>query len=883
MKTYIALDLETTGFEPLNDQVIEIAAIKFENDKIVDTFDTLINPGIPVPQMVTQITGIKDEDLTESPSFSDKREELRKFIGDCPIIGHNIGFDISFLNQKGMQLQNPLFDTLQMAGVLLPGLASYSLDTLSRTLKIVHEKKHRAYSDANACYQLFIMLREKIKEIDPTTYEEILAIISKSDWPLKEFFLGTKPDSKLAENKKKKIEKIANEESSEHKSPEESEIRDFFSDKSPLLKVIKDYEIRDSQKQMSGIILDSFKENRSFIIEAGTGTGKTLAYLLPSAYFSTSEKEKVVISTYTHTLQEQIMGKDLPLLEEACLGLSQPMKFKSAVLKGRKNYISMKRFENFIAKDFFLDHEVTLIIKIILWINKTETGDLEELSIQGKEFTLLDEICCAQYVCDHENADYANGCYMMKASKKAGKADIVIINHALLIQNALAENKLLPEYSRLIIDEAHHMEKVATDSLTVSITFGNFIRPFEKLQNALSKNFADTTPKKTKELITTIDKIISRIEIFFGLIGIFMEKNLGERQFQYHLMLLERHLQSDEWQKIMAGGKQIIEQSQKALDELKEINEGKTEKIMLNLGHECEKRLSDLQHVTGENITENVLWILKTYEGNVSLKSAPANIGPAINDLLFKDKKSIILTSGTLRTDHSFTFIRDQLQLGEQFEEQYFKSHFDFPDQVKVLLPQDLPEPATEGYFKNCAELIGDVIRKNGGRTLVLFTSKSSLMATYRLLAPKLKDDGFAILAQNVTGGRGKIIEHFKDEPGKSAIFGTASFWEGVDIKGNSLNCIIMYKLPFDPPDDPIILTRNKMYENSFAQYQLPRAILKFKQGFGRLIRSSKDTGSIIILDPRIVKKSYGQQFIQSLPEGIKIEYTSKDNLTELL
>jgi predicted DnaQ family exonuclease/DinG family helicase len=874
MKTYIALDLETTGFDPIADQVIEIAAIKFQDDRIIDTFDTLIDAQIPIPQMVSHITGIKDADLHGAPLFSDIQQKLIEFLGNYPIIGHNIGFDISFLNQKGMNLRNPLYDTLQLAGVMLPGLASYSLDTLSRTLKIKHEKKHRAYSDANACYQLFLMLQEKMNEIDPGTYGEIINVVSRSNWPLREVFLETTPSGPAKKDDDKKGKDSAAKSEKTSGLPDEKEITNFYDENSVLKKAIPDYELRPGQAEMSNLILSALNEKTSWIMEAGTGTGKTIAYLVPSVYFSVANKEKVVISTYTHTLQEQLLNKDLPLLEKAFSFMEHPIQFKSAVLKGRKNYISLKRLELFASKDFFPDHEVTLLIKILLWLKKTEEGDMQELSLQGKEFNLLDEICCTDQVCVHDDPEYVSGCYLMKARKKAEKADIVIVNHALLMQDAIADNQLIPEYRRLIVDEAHHLERVATDSLMTSISFMNFIRPFEKLHDDIAA---------INNTYSTLDKIIPRIEILFGLVGVFMEKKLGANQYRYQLMLTEEYVNSGEWQKIAQAAKQIIEAGRTIINDVSALSGHPREKSVKNYAHECERKLTDLESIFREYDRNQALWIFKVPEGNISIKSAPASVGPDVNRLLFSDKDTIILTSGTLRTDHSFTFIREQLSLGEQFDEKYFPSHFDYPDQVKVLIPQDLPEPATEGYFKNCAELIAEVIRKNGGRTLILFTAKNALMATYRLLAPQLKEEGFSILAQGITGGRGKIIEHFKDEPDKSAIFGTASFWEGIDIKGNALNCIILYKLPFDPPNDPIILTRCGLYSDSFSSYQLPRAILKFKQGFGRLIRSSKDTGSIIVLDPRIVQKSYGSQFLQSLPEGIKIEYTSKKHLTEFL
>ncbi|MBU1953474.1 DNA polymerase III subunit epsilon, partial [Patescibacteria group bacterium] len=276
-------------------------------------------------------------------------------------------------------------------------------------------------------------------------------------------------------------------------------------------------------------------------------------------------------------------------------------------------------------------------------------------------------------------------------------------------------------------------------------------------------------------------------------------------------------------------------------------------------------------------------WTYKTFEGYSCIKSAPINIGEKLRTLLFDAKKSIILTSATLRTENSFDFIRDQLSLSPDTGEVVLESHFDYPDQVKIIIAEDLPRPQTEGYFKACSDIIEDIIKANGGRTLVLFTSKKALTATYMAVAPNLKLDGYNVLAQGITGGKGKIMEHFKQEPGTCALFGTASFWEGIDIPGDLLTCIVMQKLPFDPPTDPIIFSRGLKYDDAFNEYQVPLAILKFKQGFGRLIRTSKDKGSMVILDSRISGSAYGQKFLTSLPGGIKIEHATADQVSHRL
>ncbi len=893
--TYIALDLETTGFEAQTDQIIEIAAIKFEGGKIIDRFSSLVNAEIPIPAMITHITGIKGEDLVDAPRLHEIQAKLLQFLGNFPIIGHNISFDITFLQHKGLPITNPLYDTLQLASILLPGLPSYSLDTLTRIFKIPHEEKHRADSDTQACLQLFLLLQQKISEINEPMFSEFSKIFAKSSWSLKELFEKSKsqnPNLKAKPKSKKQQNRAATDSSKIPDFP--SFISEFYAAKGPLSKIIQDYETRTTQPLLTEKILECFEKSRHLLAEAGTGTGKTIAYLLAAVMWAKAHRQKIIISTYTNNLQNQILGNDIPLLRQA-LNKSD-IHFETAVLKGRRNYLSPSRLERFKNKNSFADHEVVLLLKLLLWLEKTETGDLDELNLQGKEFQLLDEICCAEYVCNHNvdpEADSTKTCYLLKARQKAKSADLVIVNHALMLQNQLSNGELLPEYDFAIIDEAHQLEKVATDSFTLTLALNPCQRPFQKLAKLLEnmeKSFsAENLSQNLFEGKIKNEHLLSRIEIFFGLVGIFLEKNTHPASFYAQVLLKPADYQHHEWQKIKSSGQAIAQIGFEMLEEIKNFSDSlgtnKNRSELENNLFECRKRLEDLKFILAldANTGDQITWIFKGNEESISIKNAPLSVGKELQAMFFSSRQSLILTSATLTTEGTFDHIRDQLSLHENVEELALPSHFHYPDQVKILIPQDLPEPASEGFFSNCASLIAEIIKKNQGRTMALFTSKKALAATFHQIAPQLKIEGFTVLAQQITGGRGKILEHFKDEPEKSAIFGLNSFWEGVDIKGNDLTCVIIQKLPFDPPDDPIIASRSQKYSDSFSEYMIPRAILRFKQGFGRLIRSSKDTGSIVILDSRVMQKSYGQKFLSSLPSGIQIKYESKDRLTGLL
>lgn len=883
----VALDIESTGFDTRTDQVIEIAAVKFQGDKVIDTYETLINPQIAIPGIITHITGIKDEDVQNAPTLPEIQKKLEEFLGDAPIVGHNIDFDVNFLRAKGVNIPGPLYDTLQLSMILLPGLPSYSLDTLGRTLKLDHENKHRAMSDTMACYKLFCILENKIREIDEITLGNIQNLLKRSSWHLAEIFMNTSGKEKYPETKTQKPSQPAEPMTYELQA---EDVLKNYAPEGKLSAIIGNYESRPTQQHMTEMIMEAFAKNGKKIIEAGTGVGKTLAYLMAAVHHALRQHKKVVISTYTHTLQEQLLKKDVPLLQE----LFAPATFKVAVVKGRRNYLSYKRLEILLQKDHFADHEVALIIKILLWLTRSQSGDLDEVTFVGKEYSLLDEICCAEYACSHDDPEFKNSCYLMKARQKAFEADIIIVNHALLLQDSTADTPILPEYENLVIDEAHHLEKVATDAFTVVLAFHSFQRPFEKLKKNLEPMMRFSKEAEVMNEIQNIrqqtEQLSNRIEIFFGLAGIFLEKNLGPYQFN-QINLSSADVMSKEWLQAKEAGKSIADTGRTILEKLSKIHETlsdattSTWKEVRGAMHECEKKIADIRSVleSDEESFEQMTWISKSFEDNVTIRRSPVDAGPMLKTVLWNAKPSIILTSATLRTDTTFKFIRDQLGIDEKFEEAALPSHFSYPDQVKILIPEDLPEPATEGYFNSCAGIIKKIIETNGGRTLVLFTAKKALSATFHQIAPELKKNGFTVLGQQISGGRGKILEHFKDEPESSAIFGTQSFWEGIDLQGNDLNCVVIQKLPFDPPDDPMVVARSKKYKDPFNEYQLPKAILKFKQGFGRLIRSSRDTGTIVILDTRIIQKKYGHQFLAALPEGIRIEYGSQNTIHQKL
>lgn len=877
-KIYIALDLETAGFDPISDEVLEIAAIKFQGNKILETFETLLRPGIEIPAMVTHITGITAETVQEAPSFENIRENLTLFLGNFPIVGHNIEFDLTFLEAKGIPILSPQLDTLKLSSILLPNLPSYSLDTISRLLKLTHENKHRAYSDALVCVELFRVLLKKIADIPAPLLSKIQELIPRTTWDLGEIFLQFKGSAPSTKNT------AVRDPAPERPKPifrENDEILELLGQESPLSQILDNYEYRPGQQVFFKKILDAAANNYHLIAEAGTGTGKTMAYLLAAAGLQQQSHKKIIISTYTNNLQDQIINKDFPLIEKLFPDIT------ITVLKGRKKYLDRERLDKLLSKPNLEEHELTSLIKILFWLEETTTGDLDELNLQNKEILIYEQICSDPN--DQLRHPNRQPSFLEKAREKAENSDIVVVNHALLVQDSLSGNSLLPEANVLILDEAHHLEKTITDAKTISFSETRIYRLWDNLFEEIVKNnqLERLAPDKWQKLEEELKKhrlnALNLAQKLFQAVGLIMEKFAGQYPGQsVRLGINQQIAENNQWNKVTEYTRELTQSLPDINRICKELTNFLLEQDLNdnqknNVIRDLQDFFLQLQDLT-QNPANKIVWLSRNYDDSLHLSYAPLAVDGVFQEQIIGHFNTIVLTSATLSTYGNFSYLRHELGLGEDFEEIKIPSHFSYPDQVKIIIPEDLSDPRTPNYLPECRDIIEDVIQKNGGRTLVLFTAKKELSRVFHDLAPNLKNVGISLLAQNISGGRGKILSHFQDEPEHCAILGTNSFWEGVDLIGPALTCVVIQKLPFDPPDDPIIKARSAKFDKPFEEYTLPRAILRFKQGFGRLIRSADDTGAVVILDSRLVQKNYGREFIASLPEGIKIHQCLRQN-----
>ena len=623
----------------------EIGAVKFNEQGVHDRYQTFIYYDEQIPELVTHITSIKNEDLEGAPSLQDVADDLYEFIGDLPIVGHNIAFDIDFLVEKGFIINNQRLDTLPLTQIIKPGLPTYSLDMLTEEFKIKHKKKHRAQDDAIATSELFNLCVAEISKIDKDTLARIKEIVSKSNWGLKDVFLNVNSDV-VAE----KGNGNGDEYETGHLNWSKDEILKLYEENG----AIPDYEKREPQIRMTEKIIDAFTDHKNLIIEAGTGTGKSLAYLLPAIYKARSEETKVVIATHTKNLQDQLFNKDIPLAHELI-----KEGFKCAVLKGRNNYLSGERLNQFMQKSFFYDGEVSMLIKVLLWKNKTKTGDKEELSLQGREYFNWLDICCDGIKCPHNDAKFSHKCYLNKAREKAAKADVIITNHSLLLSDTIGPSQILPEYKHLIVDEAHHLENEATNALTITITNEAITGPINNLKNLL---------KREPELVGELEELESKADIFFGILGIFYEKFIQYASFIQQLTLVDHMYESIEWERLSEAAQNTALKGEQVFKELHAFSESiDDEDFAAYVQYEMEgiaelmRKLSFvvLEHGNSD-FGKSVCWVFTKYDKTLGINCAPVQVREHLRGTLLHDKESIILTSATLSVDHKFDYIKYQ-------------------------------------------------------------------------------------------------------------------------------------------------------------------------------------------------------------------------------
>ncbi|MEK5442088.1 ATP-dependent DNA helicase DinG [Fredinandcohnia sp. FSL W7-1320] len=901
-KRFVVVDLETTGNSPKKgDKIIQFAAVVIEDGEIIERFATFVNPKQDIPVFIEQFTGISNEVVANAPDFSIVAPEIISMFKDSYFVAHNVPFDYSFLQEELAQcgftkFQCLTIDTVELSRVMLPLADSYKLGQLAESLSLTHENPHQADSDAEVTAEILLKIVHKIEQLPLVTIQKLYTLSNYFKSDIREILREiiddrskhAKRESKfdiyrgLALRKKKKQKGKAN--------PKSNTYTEVFHS------VIHDFPFRQGQLEMVQTIHHALETNQHAIIEAGTGIGKSLAYLLPAVYIS-KKKGRCMISTNTLQLQQQLFERDVAKLREIL-----SFDFEVALLKGRGNYLSLRRFEQILYEDSENYDEVLAKAQILVWLTETETGDIDEINLPSGGKLLWDRVKSTYENHGFEDTIWESRSFYKKARESAEKADILITNHALLLQDLSYDFEILPSYDYLIMDEAHHFETLAKRQVGFHIHYlmihsvltriglfetNDLLKKSSKIVERIGYN--SDSFERVNQLLKDMRASVN--EFFRMIRSHALSKQSNENQTNRIQYVVDRNNESGEyWQEAMEQltklsiSKKELSTMIQYQNELIIQNKSMLTPLQLGLFNDyllCFNLLFEKCAIIESfyDVLENqMVWIEIDPKGPVNsatLFVEPTDVSEYLADHFFTFKKSVIMTSATLTVDYSFSYIIKKLGLTDfQPITLTIPSPFDYERQAVMMVPSTVPlinSVSQDEFVDSISVHIAEIAKKTNGRMLVLFTSHDMLQKTYMNLKRMQQLEEFVLIAQSISGGsRAKLTKNFQAFD-KAILLGTSSFWEGVDIPGEDLTALVIVRLPFTAPNDPIFAVRTKEIEgkggDSFKELSLPEAILRFKQGIGRLIRSEKDKGVIFILDRRIITAWYGKKFVSSIPQ----------------
>lgn len=962
LQEFIAIDVETTGLDSRESELIEVGAVRFVDGKESDRLSALIKPKFPIPLNISKLTGIYDKDVKDAQDVSGVLPEFAKFLGATPVVGHNVRFDLSFLDAGAALLADDLdyienmrsgeylyfdnlyYDTFDLAKVFNPILKSYRLGALCDHYKIKLTHAHRAVEDAAASGVLFVRLLLDGINFGEKTFFDMQQLMGPTRDSLGKIFKGylewlSKNEQYKAGDLNRFWTFIANHYNIigkvEDGHPEVSddpphlidtdEVLDVFSAEGSLAKRFPQYEIRPPQLDMTEAVNNTLNKGHFLTVEAGTGIGKSLAYLVPAIKFAVQNRplgQRVIVSTNTKNLQEQLFYKDLPQLSAVL-----EEEFSSVLLKGKGNYLCLDRFyTNLSGQQQRLSlYERKAVLPLITWSRFTQTGDIAEnngFQVE-RNASIWTKFIAENNYCPGRKCRHYNDCFLMKARNSSRKADLVLINHSLLFSDLVSENSVLGEYANVIFDEAHNLEKTATEYLGVDLNFWIIRRLAHKIfrkdskETGLAIQFAKNIEKASlsdgeKEiLLQHADKtrqsselLIDAATTFFTTLTRLLLSYRQEKSSPYQNRIAfniehQVYLQmTEELPPIIRA----VDDLSKKLDQwgfdLSKFGEDsfpfqEQSKQELSAAHLQSTAIFDTLNYFADIDSESMVnWFelpRKEEAIDTLIRAVPLNVAAILEDKLFNNLRSAVFASATLVVNGNFKYFAGRVGINNISDTRkngfVAGSPFDFKKQVKVMVAGFLPDPRHADYVPRLIDFIHQMRQHTQKGTLILFTSYGMLNRVYENLKFHFDAEKQLLLGQGKDGGRTSIIERFREEK-SSVLMGTDSFWEGVDVPGDALELLMLTKLPFEVPTDPVIAARmrevEKVGKNSFFDYSIPEAIIKFRQGFGRLVRSGNDRGAVILTDNRLVKMRYGQQFLNSLPVKADIYHDQEDFLESL-
>lgn len=890
---FVAIDVETTGLDFSSDRIIEIGAVRFINGRPDAEFSSLVNPGVPLPSIITELTGITGADVAAAPPFADSAPGLLAFLGSLPLCGHQILFDLTFLNKEldraGVHTPEPVgrqsLDTVLLSKILLQSGTRFSLKSVSDSLDVSLTDAHRALADAKASGEVAALLIPKLSEL-PLHIRQTMAASAPAS------FLKTLIFKSLGSDRPRVSIRTRTTEAPAPKLPVPDtcrpvaieKIRGIFSKGGSLEKKMPSFSPRTSQRDMAVEVAEAFNTGSILCAEAGTGTGKSLAYLVPAGLWALANTTRVVIASRTRNLQDQLVSKDLPIVA----GIAGDG-FRYSVLKGRANYLCLNRWEQLLRGEAgnLSIRERLAVLPLIPWVESTSTGDIEEQNqFNPKWFQKVWSLISAEshgggrQPCEGKRCRFFRHCFLQQARQKAMASHIVIINHALFFSEMGGAESFLGKIGSIVFDEAHHLESEGHRFLRVELDT-NRVSLFMEQMNNLVQRMADVKGNdplagRGASLKSHLKQARKHAASFLDSITAWAKSRMpetAEYQIPVNYGDFSANIEAPAFANTLETIKDELHQIRQDLPAAS--HQSTTLDRLRDEVPACQERASqlaaDLAYLVAAQTEDHAFWVEGNAEkGWTKLCGVPIDVAGLLSSLWASFPGAVIFTSATLSVARSADYFVSSVGLEPHKARtavRFFPSPF-AKEQSLLGAVKTAPDPDSGDFPPFVASAIGDLHAAHKKNILVLFTANAMLFEVYKRLKtdPRIRREN--ILAQNISGGRHALLEQFR-ESHQMILLGTDSFWEGIDAPGEACEIVVIPRLPFPVPAHPLVMAISekmaRLHGESFMSYAVPEAVIRFRQGSGRLIRTSADRGALIVLDNRIINKGYGRQFTRSL------------------
>jgi ATP-dependent DNA helicase DinG len=928
----VVIDTETTGLDFRSCELIEVSAARLRGREVVDTFDVLVKPAQPIPAEIVAITGIDNDMVADAEDAATVTRRFLEFAQDAPLVAHNATFDRHFMEKGngGRPLGLVWVDSLELSRIVLPCLKSHKLHDLSRAFDL-HQSTHRALDDVIATCGLWRILLTAAADLPAGLLNKLAEMYPDTPWSYRPVFaqlaaahpgapfslvdaraercgrvdVAARPDALEAEAERPLL------------MPTADEVAAEFTAQGAVGRMYEGYEPRAEQVQMARAVAEAFGTNGYLAVEAGTGVGKSIAYLMPAALLAQRNNITVGIATKSNTLTDQLINRELPLLSRA---LEKPLTYTA--LKGFDNYPCLRKVDRLLRRGFGKalpapgdadDPEaprslpapsedlLNALAAVLAHSSQSAFGDINTLGIRWGKLQRGDLTSTAAE-CQKRRCPFFPGrCFLHLARRRAGACDVVVTNHSLLFRQVGSDIEVLPNVRYWVVDEAHSAEAEARRQWARRVNSRDVAAAFDVMggtnTGALGVLFREVRAKPAATLmlglLTKTSSECARASIagglFFEDLKRFCKKSARRQSYETETVWLDGDTRyGTAFHPVLESGEKFAEALDGAVKAAREavaalLEESAGDQGLADRVNELAAATSDLQCVhealrlvldgRDEAYVYSASATQRTGFEAYELVAERLDVGGQLAQVWYPQTSSVVYSSATIAVGEKFDHFAHEVGLdrleGDAYRSLRLDSSYDFENNMHVVVTPDLPDPAKQKdeYLEALAPLLADVHLAMGGSVLTLFTNRAEMDRMYELVQPVLAQHGLELASQSRGSNVRRLRDHFIAEK-TSSLFALKSFWEGFDAQGDTLRCVVIPRLPFTPPTDPLSQERRlREGKDAWRNHDLPESVLSMKQAAGRLIRSSSDRGVLLLADPRLKTMWYGRVFLASLPK----------------